>query len=438
MKDIKNVNVLGVGLGPSNLSLASIIQDRGLISQNFSCLFIDSKEKFEWHTGMLIPGMSLQVPFFRDLITTHNPKSQFTFLNYLKAQNRLDQFINLRTFYPTRTEFYDYLKWVYEQIKHLTEFGCEVLDIEPVFDNNKNIIKLKVNYLDHKMDTKFSVLTNNIILSIGAEPNIPNKYNDQRILHTANLLTKVPVNFPEKDGKYSFVVVGSGQSAGESVFYLMQNYPNSKISWCFRNVTLHSTDNSPLVNKLYHGNSIDPFYNLNNLERKKVHEDLQNSNYSVVDVELLNDIFKMQYLESLDGKNRLQLCPRYDFKEATPNQKYIATKFFDHILGKSITKKSDSLILATGYNKQKYTHLLKQLDGYLIKTTDNEYVINRNYSIQTNQKLKANIYLQGYCEKTHGPSDSTLAILPHRSNIILNSIIGIKNTVKKPVKQFYM
>ena len=45
-----------------------------------------------------------------------NPRSKFSFLNYLHAIGRLDQFVNMGSFAPYRHEVADYLKWAAESL----------------------------------------------------------------------------------------------------------------------------------------------------------------------------------------------------------------------------------------------------------------------------------------------------------------------------------
>jgi L-ornithine N5-oxygenase len=141
----QNFQLLGIGLGPANLALAALAEERGFNRRKKGCLFLDKKPTFSWHQDMLIPGAQLQVPFIRDLATVRNPRSPFTFLNYLKEVGKLDQFINLRTFYPLRKEFHSYFEWVCNQLSHFVKFNYEVQQIMPVQgEGGKTIRKLKV------------------------------------------------------------------------------------------------------------------------------------------------------------------------------------------------------------------------------------------------------------------------------------------------------
>ena len=55
-----------------------------------------------WQRGMLLPWAQSQVSFLKDLVTLRNPRSRFSFVNYLHAMGRLDDFVNLGSFTPYR------------------------------------------------------------------------------------------------------------------------------------------------------------------------------------------------------------------------------------------------------------------------------------------------------------------------------------------------
>jgi lysine N6-hydroxylase len=126
-------DLVGVGAGPTNLSLAALIETprvRGLIQ--FQSKFLEKNRAIQWHAGQLFPGTLMQTEFYRDLVTPIDPTSSFTFLNYLKAHQRLDQFFCSEYICPTRREFEDYLNWVARQLPDVI-FGSNVtfVDYDP-------------------------------------------------------------------------------------------------------------------------------------------------------------------------------------------------------------------------------------------------------------------------------------------------------------------
>ncbi|MCA3749493.1 MAG: SidA/IucD/PvdA family monooxygenase, partial [Rubrobacter sp.] len=64
-------DLLGIGIGPFNLSLAALLEP----VEEVEALFVEKKPRFEWHPGLLMEGTTLQVPFLADLVTMADPTS---------------------------------------------------------------------------------------------------------------------------------------------------------------------------------------------------------------------------------------------------------------------------------------------------------------------------------------------------------------------------
>ena len=117
--DTKKVyDIVGIGIGPFNLGMAALAD--GI--DNLECAFIDKQPEFNWHPGMMIPGTSLQVPFYADLVTVVNPQSKYSFLNYLRHKKRLFRFAIHENNFISRREYNNYCQWVAAQLTSL-HFG---------------------------------------------------------------------------------------------------------------------------------------------------------------------------------------------------------------------------------------------------------------------------------------------------------------------------
>src|SRR3954453_18428384 len=100
-------DLLCVGFGPASLAIGIALNDAmdpglGASQTNFKpkVTFLEKQNQFAWHSGMLVPGSRMQISFVKDLATMRDPRSSFTFLNYLHHKNRLIHFTNLGTFLP--------------------------------------------------------------------------------------------------------------------------------------------------------------------------------------------------------------------------------------------------------------------------------------------------------------------------------------------------
>src|SRR5512140_2205918 len=119
------LDVVAVGLGPFNLSLACLMQPL----KDFSSLFLDRAAGFEWHPGMMLDDATLQNPFLADLVTLADPTSPFSYLNYCREQGRLYAYFLRENFYLTRREYTRYAQWACARLRTL-RFHHEVTAIE--------------------------------------------------------------------------------------------------------------------------------------------------------------------------------------------------------------------------------------------------------------------------------------------------------------------
>ncbi|HEY9251473.1 MAG TPA: SidA/IucD/PvdA family monooxygenase, partial [Nocardioides sp.] len=67
-------DLIGIGLGPFNLGLAALADP----IDELDCLFLEGRDRFDWHPGMMLDEATLQVPFLADLVTMADPTSRFS------------------------------------------------------------------------------------------------------------------------------------------------------------------------------------------------------------------------------------------------------------------------------------------------------------------------------------------------------------------------
>src|SRR5262245_37633705 len=95
-------DTIGIGFGPSNLALAICLEEMG---NGSSACFFDAQPEPGWQSQMLLEGSDIQNNPLRDLVTPRNPRSHYGFVNYLKQNDRLFEYLNLPTSYPLRREY---------------------------------------------------------------------------------------------------------------------------------------------------------------------------------------------------------------------------------------------------------------------------------------------------------------------------------------------
>lgn len=427
-------DTIGVGFGPSNLALAVIVQEERerLGSNQLEVLFLESKEKMRWHPDMLLPGASIQISFLKDLATLRNPCSQFTFLNYLHEKNRLNEFVNLKSFFPSRRELNDYFIWAAAKINLPVQYGREVIEILPISNNGKNEVELlEVRVRDRAQDRLESYLTRNVVISTGGRPKVPSDIDvklGDRIFHSARFLDRIRQQYPNLNYPYSFVVVGSGQSGAEIFHYLAHRYPQASVTATFRSFAYRPMDDSNFINEVFFPDRVDFFYQLSEEKRQEFLNQYRDTNYSVVDLELIEKIYALIYEDKFLGSHRLQILPFLSLNTARETERSVRAKFTHLMEETKIAMECDGLILATGYDSSNRHPLLENIANYLISTKSGDYQVERSYRLASRPGFMPRIFLQGLCQETHGLSDTLLSILPIRAGEIWQELIVTKKT----------
>lgn len=118
-------DVLGIGLGPSNLAPAIAVDEHnaGLPEgRGLDALSLERQPGFGWHRGMLIDDATMQVSFLEDLVTMRDPAGDCSFLRFLRERGRLVDFLNQKTLFALRLEFHDYFEWAADGLGVEVEF----------------------------------------------------------------------------------------------------------------------------------------------------------------------------------------------------------------------------------------------------------------------------------------------------------------------------
>ena len=238
-------DLICVGFGPASLAIAVALHDKGIPAQ---VLYLERQPEFRWHGGMLLPDARMQISFLKDLATLRDPRSHFTFLNYLKSKNRLVAFTNLSTFLPLREEYNDYLSWCASHFDQYVRYGQETLEIIPHSGCERRVESWDVVSRNINTGQKSAFRARHIVIAVGGRPKIPAALSDlnSAVVHSSSYSSTVPKMLVDKGSKRHVAVVGGGQSAAE-IFSDLQNRTNNIcLSLYIGDSALRPSDDSPL------------------------------------------------------------------------------------------------------------------------------------------------------------------------------------------------
>ena len=293
-----------VGFGPASLAVAVAIHDAleaGQLATAPRVLFLEKQGRFAWHAGMLLPGAKMQISFIKDMASLRDPRSNFTFLNYLHCHGRLVEFTNLGTFLPSRNEYEDYLRWCAGHFDDVVSYGSEVLSVHPqqgtAAASGGPLEIFEVVSRDVATGAEARYRAKNVILAIGGQPSIPRVLPaaSPKVVHSSQYAHLVPRILTNTSAPYRVAVVGAGQSAAEIFSNVQTLYPNSRTWMVMRSEFLKPSDDSPFVNSIFNPEFVDSLYPRSTQDRRHLISSAKATNYGVVRLELIEKLYELMY-----------------------------------------------------------------------------------------------------------------------------------------------
>ncbi|WP_030602499.1 lysine N(6)-hydroxylase/L-ornithine N(5)-oxygenase family protein [Streptomyces fulvoviolaceus] len=421
-------DVLGIGFGPSNLALAIALHEHSARSPDGEALrvgFLERQPRFGWHRGMLIDDATMQVSFLKDLVTMRDPTSDFSFLCYLRDRDRLVDFLNLKTLFPLRIEFHDYFEWAAARVAHLVEYSAEVVAVRPVTEDGE-IRCFDVLSRDPAAPERLTVRrTRSLCVATGLEPHLPpGAALTERVWHNSELLPRVEQLQRSGGPVRRAVVLGAGQSAAEAVDYLHRGFPDAEICSVFAKYGYTPADDSPFANKIFDPEAVDLYYGAPRDVKQSLFDYHRTTNYSVVDMELIESLSRTMYQEKVQGRQRLRMMnvSRIREVEAHADEVEVTVEFLP--TGEREVLAADLLVYATGYQPQGIADRLGELGKLCLRDDEDALQVGRDHRVATAPHVLADIYLQGATEHTHGLTSTLLSTTAVRAGEIRASLLA--------------
>jgi L-ornithine N5-monooxygenase len=430
----RKYDVVGIGFGPSNLSLAIALEEHHAnVPENpITAAFFERQPSFGWHRNMLLPAATMQISFLKDLATFRNPVSRFSFVSYLHDSGRLAQFVNNLDFFPTRQEFHQYLEWAESKLPDRVSYDSEVTAIRlPPRDRSGSIDYLQVEIRAGGGSGVRLINARNVAISTGLVPRLPDGVElDSRVWHSSEFLAKYGRVSP--DDLKSVAVVGAGQSAAEITRFLYDTVPYAQIFAIIPSYGYSVADDTPFANRVFDPSAVDEYYFGTERTREAFWRYHKNTNYSVVDDEVIRDLYRRSYGEDVRNSRRLHFLNLT--RVSTVRRAGSVTQVALHsLLDRECQELSvDALVFATGYDAMEPTRLLGDLDRYCLRDKAGHLRVERDYRLVTSSDLPCAIYLQGGTEHTHGLTASLLSNIAIRSGEIADSIVRRRAEVDRP------
>jgi len=416
--NIKKYDVIGIGFGPANIAVACAMEENNF---NHDVIFLEAKKEALWQENMLFDESDIQNHPLRDLVTPRNPRSKYSFTNFLFEQNRLYEFLNTGMTFPYREEFSQYISWVASHFDNIVRYNTRIQGIKLLEDETYEVIDTNGNMY----------FTQSIIFAPGRTPNIPKEFQNiqsNKVIFLSQYLEALKKIDSSKIKKVA--VVGGSQSAIEIILHLSDYYPNAEVTGFTRKFGYLQKDVNPFTGEVYFPEFVDLFHAASKSDKKRLTKDLHLTNYSASDYDVLDRLYKKMYLHKIQGKSQIKIHRSSDITNTQEVENEIVVSF-DKIENKSNTDENfDLVILATGFkntgvndNEERMHSLLDNIKDHFALDEDRCITINHDYSARLKNPEIKTFFLNGLCESSHGMGDAgSFSLLALRSMQIVNSL----------------
>lgn len=397
-------DVVGIGIGPSNLSLAALLEPH----REISARFFDRALEFQWHPGLMFPGTTIQVSFIKDLVTLADPTSAYSFLAFLKDRGRLYRFLNAEFDRVDRREFNEYFRWVCDRLRSL-EFGRGVDSV--TFEGGVFVVHLGDD----------QVRARHLVFGVGTAPLIPEcaaPHLGPTVFHASHFLARRA----DVSGK-RLVVVGAGQTGAEVVERVLADGDRlpGDFWWVSRRANFLPLDESPFINELFTPAYTQFFARLPQHVREQVVAEQKLASDGISPrtlARLIQRLYELEFLSSerLNG----HLWPAHELRGLEPRNGGWALEVVDVIKERTRAVEADIVVLCTGSAPR-----LPPLDPLmeLLTNGSGQLSFERDYSVAWDGAPANRVYIQNHDRRVWGIADPNMSLMAWRSALIANSLL---------------
>ncbi|MEV5312238.1 SidA/IucD/PvdA family monooxygenase [Streptomyces sp. NPDC052610] len=417
-------DLVGVGIGPFNLSLAALAHPL----TELDAVFYDQRPAFDWHPGLLLDDATIQVPFLADLVTLADPASPWSFLSYLKSRDRLFPFYFAERFHIRRAEYDAYCRWVSQSVPGL-RFGHQVDAVR--WNPERDVFEVDFTRLDADGEAEAlgRTYTRNVVLGIGSEPYVPDPLRPLvdapgvPVVHAADYLA-------HRDALLAaghVTVVGAGQSGAEIFLDLLRGRPagRERLHWLGRTEAFAPMEYSKLGLEHFTPDYARYFHAL----AEPVRDGLVAAQWQLhkgIDAGTIAAVHDELYGRTLHGGwPDAVLTPGVRVRTAGRIATTRIELHLEHLQqGTRSRLTTDAVVLATGYRERPLGRILAGLDPYLRRDSRERPRVDDEFRLVLDPSVTGSVYVQNAGPHSHGVGTPDLGLAAWRGASILNSLTG--------------
>lgn len=399
-------DILGIGFGPANLALAIALEER---DSPLTARFLEARPSPEWQPGMLLDGSDIQNHPSRDLVTLRNPRSRYSFLNYLHEQGRLLRHLNLPSEFPLRKEYAGYIRWAAGFFSHLVDCDQRAETVDVIEENGERLYEVTTR-------TGRRYLGRTLVLGPGRTPYVPAPYDTVhggRVFHLTRYLPRLADLTSGGREPEAVAVIGGSQSAVELVLDLSRRFPRTRVTLYNRSHSLRQKDTSPFSEEGYFPEFTDYYFRASREGKKVLDAYMHPTNYSSSDGDVLRELYLAIYEQELDGEQRVFTRGNLQAVAAAESGEKVTIDFLERHTGETVTDTVDFAVLATGFrnmgpgpHEELCPPLMAPLASRFATEPDGRLAVGADYALQPVADGTPPLFLNGLCESSHGIGDA--------------------------------
>ena len=411
----RDVELLAVGGEPANLALAVALEELAPELAAHSVI-IEQPDDIPWPRGPLYSEAESQVSFLEDLVTPRNPRSKFTFVNYLHSVGRLRDFIDMGGFWPYRQEISQYFRWVASELDRVRlECSPRCVAVEPYRADGQR----PGGWLARLADGS-AIRSRYIVLATERDSYIPPVFGSvsrRHLIHSSEYrqrIAEIPRGLP-----YQVVVIGTGRSAAGMFDAVRRDLPHCRRTLVMRTPDLETGENSRSTKELNLPGFMDTFLSAQPSAREQILRHMRTTGYQAPAAPMLGKIHRDLYLDRLAGSGATRIAAMTEVTAAREEKGEVFLVTTDRTTGRAEELRCDLVLLGTGYARE----LPPVVAGLAGALGLDRIEVTRDGRLKTDAEA-APCYLHGLDEAADSTADSPLGVLAVRAAGITRDILA--------------
>jgi L-ornithine N5-oxygenase len=423
-------DVLGIGFGPANLALAIALEEEG---HDLDVRFLEARPGPSWQSAMMLDGSDIQNHPVRDLVSLRNPRSRYSFINYLFENGRLLEHLNLPMEFPLRKEYAQYVTWAAGHFSGLVDYDVHVTGVAVDRDAEGRALYTVTT------STGATHQARALVIGTGRAPFIPEPFDtvdSPRIFHLTRYLPalreleELGVAGPGDRSPRAVTVIGGSQSAVELTLELARRFPDARVTTLVRSLTLREKDSSPFSEEGYFPGFTDYYYRASRERKDAIDSYMRLTNYSSADGDVLRELYRLIYEQRLDGDQKVFVSGSRQVRAIEVREDGVRLSVDELNTGESEEHQADFVVLATGFrdlgpaaHQQRVPALMDGVADDFVFDSHGYLAVGPDYEVQPLGAGTPALFLNGLCESTHGIGDAgSFSLLSLRAKVIAEGL----------------